>query len=75
MNIFSHVSLSFRLELTKTPLHLESTQQFLEDQALEKCKKLLPEREFHTAASLIGALATVFEISEEDLQLKIRDCF
>ena len=61
------------METTKMPLYLISTQCFHVDQATEKCKHLLPERDFNAANMLMEALTQVFQYTEEDLRISVQD--
>ena len=63
------------METMKTPLHLESTQGFVADQATEKCHRLLPECSFGTSPTLVEALAQLFSFLVEELWLRVCDIF
>ncbi len=45
------------METTHTPLHLDGTQCFLPDQATATCYRMLPEWNFDTSPTLVGAIA------------------
>ena len=59
------------METTCTPLHLEGTQSFLPDQATENCCRMLPEWNFDMSPTLVGAIAQLSELPEEDLCLRV----
>ncbi len=59
------------MEMTKVPLHLESTQYFVADQAIEKCCCLLLEHSFGMSSTLVGALAQLYSLLVEELRLRV----
>ncbi len=69
------VTPDFSMETIQAPLHLDGTQWFLPDQANENCCRMLPEWVFEASQTLVGALTQLFELTEEDLQLKVCDVF
>ena len=71
--IFMLVLIFFRMETTKMPLYLTSTQHFYVDQVTEKCKHLLPERDFNATNTLTEVLTQVFHCMEEDMRISVRD--
>ncbi len=75
--LFSEVACSriACMEMTKTPLHLESTQHFVADQAMKKCHCLLPECSFRMSSTLVEALAQLFGLPVEELRLKVCKVF
>ncbi len=60
------------MEMTKTLLHLESTQCFVADQAIEKCHCLLPEHSFGMSSTLVEALAQLHGLPVEELKVELR---
>ncbi len=63
------------MEMTKTPLHLESTQCFVADQAMEKYCHLLPEHSFGISSTLVEALVELYGLLVEELRLRVHDVF
>ncbi len=45
------------------------------NQATANCCRILPEWNFDTSPTLVGAIARLSELSEEDLRLRVRDVF
>ena len=67
------VLIFLRMETTKTPLYLTSMQYFYVDQATEKCKCFLLERDFNAANTLVKVLTQVFQCTEEDLRISVQN--
>lgn len=61
------------MEITKTPLYLASMQCFHIDQATERCKHLLPERDFNATDTMVGTLSQIFCCIAEDLCISVHD--
>ena len=63
------------IEMMETLLHLESTQCFVADQAMEKCCHLLLECSFGMSPTLVEALAQPYGLLVEELRLRVQDIF
>ncbi len=57
----------FQIDFTLVPICLDWTQRLILERGPQECQHLLPEHKFHSATSLVDALAQAFSMTEDEL--------
>ncbi len=61
------------MEITPTPPHVTSFQQFHTDTGAKACQCYLPEREIDSSPDLVGTVCGTFGTDPDNLQLQVCD--